>query len=83
MDTIKLKPALNKNATGLLGPICNNCAGYGFTLGISGTDNGCHYCNQTGVSQPTTSSIEDRVASLELEIRGLKNIILKELGKKV
>ncbi len=71
----------NKNADGHLGPKCSNCGGYGFTLGIAGIDHGCQRCYQTGVEHPTPTDINARVASLEAEIMGLKNIILKELGK--
>jgi len=71
----------NKNADGHLGTKCSNCGGYGFTLGIAGTDHGCRFCNQTGVAQPTTRDIDTRLNNLEAEIYGLKNIITKALGK--
>ena len=83
MTKIELKaPTSNKNADGRLGPICNNCAGYGFTLSISGRgDSGCNHCGQTGIARLDNEQLSARVANLELEIRGLKNLIVKELGK--
>lgn len=82
VDFKQLSP--NKNADGHLGPICNNCGGFGYTLGLKGErgGGGCHQCNQTGVATPTNQDLENRVASLETEIRGLKNLIIKELGKR-
>jgi hypothetical protein len=79
MALVKIAP--NKNASGQLGPICSNCAGYGYTLGISGKDHGCHFCNQTGVSHPSNQDLQQRVASLEAEISGLKNVILQEIRR--
>lgn len=70
-----------KNTDGHLGPICNNCGGFGYLLGFKNTDSGCRDCAQTGVAMPTTGNLEARIANLETELQGLKNIIIKELRK--
>jgi hypothetical protein len=39
-----------KNARGILGPTCNNCAGFGFTYSLKGKHLACQVCRETGVS---------------------------------
>lgn len=68
---VELKPGINKNASGKLGEICNNCAGYGFTLGISGTDHGCHDCDQSGVKQPTKAELSNEIKRLNKLVGGV------------
>lgn len=80
---IELKEtAPNKNADGHLGPVCNNCGGYGYTLGIGGTDSGCRDCGQTGVAAMTNRELQAEVLSLHKKMDSLAKIILKELGAK-
>lgn len=71
-----------KNTDGHLGPKCNNCGGFGFTLGIAGTDHGCKYCNQTGIASLSNAELQTIVVDLAQQITELKNIIIKELRKK-
>lgn len=72
----------NKNADGHLGPKCSNCGGFGFTLGISGSDHGCHQCDQTGVAAMTTTELQKEVLLLHNKLDELAKIIIKELGSK-
>lgn len=83
MPTAELKAtAPNKNADGHLGPKCNNCAGFGYTLGISGRDHGCSNCGQTGVRAMTNQELQTEVLSLRNKIDELAAIIIKELRTK-
>lgn len=71
-----------KNVDGHLGPKCNNCAGFGFTLGIAGTDHGCNDCNQTGVAAMTNAQLQEKVIGLETKLDELLVIIKKAAGEK-
>jgi hypothetical protein len=82
VNKLEIKQAPNKNASGVLGPICGNCGGYGFTLSIANQGSqGCNHCGQTGVARMDNDQLSQRLGNLEAEIAGLKNIIMKELGK--
>lgn len=72
----------NKNADGHLGPKCNNCAGFGYTLGIAGSDHGCRDCNQTGVAAMTNAELQTEVLALHEKIDKLAKLIINEIGKK-
>lgn len=78
---VKARPS-QKNTDGHLGPICSNCGGFGFTLGITGSDHGCHKCNQTGVAEMTNAELQAMVMDMAQQITDLKNIIIKALGNK-
>lgn len=61
-----------KNFDASLGPICNNCGGYGFTYTLSnnGSASGCIHCKGTGVDKEALfeqrfRALEDRIAYLE------------------
>lgn len=79
VDVDKLKKQGAKNTRGELGPVCNNCGGYGFTLGFNGSL-GCHYCNQTGVAAMTNHELQHQVVNLGKQMVELKELIIK-LGK--
>lgn len=57
--------AVQKNSDGHLGAKCNWCGGYGYTNTLTGGSSGCHRCNQTGVEQPTTAELLQRIKELE------------------
>lgn len=74
--------ARSKNTDGHLGPICNNCGGFGFTLtlGGPGTSAGCKSCDQTGVAAMTNSELQKMVVKMAEDLSEFKKLIIK-LGK--
>lgn len=58
---------VRKNVDGHLGPICNNCGGYGFTLSANGSK-GCLYCEQTGIELPSKLELLQRIEVLEKKV---------------
>ena len=55
-----------KNIDGHLGPICNSCGGYGYTLClVGGGSKGCHDCEQTGIAQPTKRELQDQINNFQ------------------
>lgn len=82
---IEVKPehqVHQKNTNGHLGPICNNCAGFGFTLGIAGRDHGCNYCNQTGVASMSNAELQAKYIEVATKLDALKSIIVKAMEDK-
>jgi hypothetical protein len=73
-----------KNTDGHLGPICNNCGGFGFTLTFGGVSNsaGCKDCDQTGVASMTNAQLQKEVIGMKQELAELKNIIINALKEK-
>ena len=66
--------SIQKNSDGHLGPVCNNCGGYGYTGGIRGPQ-GCMSCDQTGIKTPTRAELQQQIDELRLiveELRGAK-----------
>lgn len=70
------------NARGILGPICNNCSGFGFTYTLKGKKLPCYACHETGVSVDVVD-LQKQVIDLtrlvkmlytELQKKGLTNI---------
>lgn len=78
--TIIERSTVQKNTDGHLGPKCNNCGGFGFTLGFEGRDHGCQQCGQTGVAAMSNAELQREVIALHQKIDQLSAIILKELG---
>lgn len=70
-----------KNLRGDLGPICNYCAGLGFTNSLGGGALGCNKCSQTGVEPIDSYELQDQINELKESIGELKTLIVK-LGKK-
>lgn len=64
------KHMVQKNTDGHLGPICNNCGGYGYTLtfGSLSSSAGCHACNQSGIAQPTAQQLQEQINKLTSHI---------------
>lgn len=50
-----------KNTDGHLGPICNNCGGYGFTNLINGGSGGCIRCQGEGVEPVNVRELANKV----------------------
>lgn len=71
---------VQKNTDGHLGPKCNTCGGFGFTLTLTGSA-GCRDCNQTGVATVTNVQLERRVANLEGQIQELKDIVIRAVNR--
>jgi len=70
-----------KNTRGDLGPICNFCGGFGFTLTIGGTGSaGCQRCGQTGVEPVDTQALKIQVNQLSQQLNELKGIIVQSLS---
>lgn len=68
-----------KNTDGHLGPKCNNCGGFGFTLTFGGPSNsaGCKDCNQTGVATMTNAELQAAVIELKQTLAEVKELIIK------
>lgn len=84
VDADKLLQAA-KNTRGELGPICNFCGGYGFTLafGTEGNSKGCPRCFGTGVEPVNTWELQKQVIELAKGMKELKEIIIKFAGEKL
>lgn len=67
-----------KNTTGELGPICNYCGGYGFTLafGTASSSAGCPRCFGTGVEPVNTWQLQTQVIDIAKQLNELKQLIL-------
>jgi hypothetical protein len=77
---------IQKNNRGTLGPICDYCGGYGFTNMLSdkgGSSAGCSRCGGTGVEQPTPAELQNQINTIMLELKGLKNLIIKEAKRRI
>lgn len=66
------EPLSHKNVDGHLGPICNNCGGYGFTNSIGGASSGCQHCAQTGIATPDIRTLADVVKDLQQRVERLE-----------
>lgn len=69
-----------KNISGKNGEKCNNCGGYGFTMGIKGEKLPCKDCDETGVKAISNRELQARVIALETNMENLRQAILKDLG---
>jgi hypothetical protein len=67
------KPA---NITGIAGEKCNNCGGYGFTVGMNGKHIDCAQCEKTGVKLPTIRELQTQISELKLDLSALRKAIL-------
>lgn len=78
------KPPQGKNTDGHLGPICNNCAGFGYTLRLKGESAGghCMNCEGSGVARMTHQQLQNQVVGLSADIKALKDIIIKFMEEK-
>lgn len=81
-DADSLEPA--KNLNGQVGPVCNNCGGYGYTMHIGNKEKnitpgakGCAECDGTGVALPSNREIQNQLSELKNEFNSLKKAILK------
>lgn len=74
-DMAQVKINDTKNHDGDLGPICNNCAGLGFTLSLGGSSMGCKDCGQTGIAQPKPQELQKQINDLKDSIEELTKLI--------
>jgi len=60
-----------KNTSGELGPICNNCGGYGYTNTMSrdGSSATCIHCLGSGIDERAVTA--QRLADLEAKLAAL------------
>ena len=65
-----------KNFDGSLGPICNYCAGLGFTNTLGGQSAGCPKCDQTGVKPTSPYELQRQID----EIRENIGLIIQHLA---
>jgi hypothetical protein len=68
-----------KNTNGLSGEKCNNCGGYGYTVGLNGKHIDCAECEKTGVRMPTKRDLMKRIVTLELDMNKLREAVLAVL----
>jgi len=78
--TVVTLPEDIKNAKGELGPMCSNCAGFGFTI-IFGTNEHrlCSLCDGTGVPRVDLVDLQSQVIKLTNLVKVLHDD-LKEKG---
>lgn len=69
-----------KNLTGILGEKCNNCGGYGYTVGLKGTSINCKDCEGTGVKSPTIRELQNQISDVKKDLDNLRRAIMKTLG---
>lgn len=50
-----------KNTDGSLGPICNNCGGYGFTNLMTGGAASCVFCHGDGIEPINVRELAGKV----------------------
>jgi len=64
-----------KNTDGSLGPICNNCGGYGFTHTVfnNGADAGCIHCKGTGIDKDKQT--EERFQRIEAALQAISEAL--------
>lgn len=68
-----------KNSDGHLGEKCNNCGGFGFTMGLKGTILQCKICEQTGVKLPSLRELQTQISNLKKDLHLLKKALLETL----
>lgn len=66
-----------KNLHGKLGPICNYCAGLGFTNSITGGTLQCRRCEGKGVEPVDSRELQAQINELRDGMQELKNLIIK------
>ena len=77
IDTDRLPPGANLDSS--KGEKCNNCGGFGYTVGLKGTKIDCQLCGKTGVKQPTLAELAARMTTLEVDNRKLKKALIATL----
>lgn len=78
-DTLRInmdKMPKPKNKEGLSGERCNNCGGYGYTVGMNGAHIYCKDCGRTGVKMPTMMDLVKRITALEEDLKKLRTAII-------
>lgn len=68
-----------KNTNGVAGKKCNNCGGFGFTMGLQGNKLDCKYCDKTGVELPTIRELQDQISLLRQDLFMLRKALIETL----
>lgn len=68
-----------KNTDGISGKKCNNCSGYGFTMGITGGKIDCLKCDKTGVELPTLRELQTQISIINKDLEQLKQALIHTL----
>jgi len=68
-----------KNIDGVLGEKCNNCGGYGYTMGIKGKSLSCEECERTGVKLPTRRELQTQISEIRKDLQMLRKAVLATL----
>lgn len=79
IDPEKIPPA--KNLDGSKGKVCGNCGGYGYTMKLKGGTIDCVDCATTGVGAEGIKDMQEKMKSMENEIKTLKKAVIEELRK--
>lgn len=69
-----LPPA--QNLDGAKGGKCNNCGGFGYTMGLKGVTLNCTFCQGTGARQVSPAELEARLSAVEQDLAMLRQAIL-------
>lgn len=80
MDSSILEGA--KNTDGVAGKKCNNCGGFGFTMGLQGNKLDCKYCDKTGVELPTIRELQDQISDLKKDLHMLRKALIETLSSR-
>lgn len=70
-----------RNTDGSKGKVCGNCGGYGYTLKLKGGTIDCFECAATGVGAEGIKDMQEKMQSMENEIKTLKKAVIEELRK--
>lgn len=68
-----------KNTNGVLGNKCNNCGGFGYTLGLNSKQLVCVECESTGVQLPTKRELQTQISDLKKDMFELKKALISTL----
>lgn len=72
-----------KNLRGILGPICNYCAGLGFTNSITGGTLQCRRCDGKGIEPVDSRDLQKQIDQLKEAMLELRDIIVKYSKEKI
>lgn len=69
-----------KNIDGSKGEKCNNCGGFGYTLGLRGEKLSCKECDGEGVKLLTRKELQNQVFDLKQDLKHLKQALIETIG---
>jgi hypothetical protein len=68
-----------KNTNGVLGEKCNNCGGFGYTMGLNGKTLNCGDCEETGIKLPTRRELQTQISDIKKDLFDLKKALINTL----